>query len=113
MSYVIFIGIPILFSVMVISYAPWILLILLMVAEAKKQGWYIADIGTAYCAFFWYNITITITIPITITITVTVTVTITITIAITVIGGAIIKEFYIIFFFEFLEIQLYPLSNYP
>jgi acyl carrier protein len=51
---VILIGIPILAFVVIISMIPWFVGLKFMVASAKSEGWYSADIHTVYHAFLWW-----------------------------------------------------------
>lgn len=49
-----FVGIPILILVMVFSMIPWFIGLKFMVASAKSDGWYSADIHSVYHAFLWW-----------------------------------------------------------
>jgi acetyltransferase-like isoleucine patch superfamily enzyme/acyl carrier protein len=51
---IVFYGLPVLASVAMVSYAPWVIGLHLMVANAKSSGWYDAEIGTMYEAFLWW-----------------------------------------------------------
>lgn len=51
---VLFYGLPILVSVAMVSYAPWVVGLHMMVSNAKSSGWYDSEITTMYEAFQWW-----------------------------------------------------------
>jgi acetyltransferase-like isoleucine patch superfamily enzyme/acyl carrier protein len=51
---IVFYGLPVLASVAMVSYAPWVIGLHLMVSDAKTSGWYTSEITTMYEAFQWW-----------------------------------------------------------
>ena len=51
---IVLVGIPILLSVLAISFIPWFFVLKLMVLEAKDNGWYQSEIHSIYHAFLWW-----------------------------------------------------------
>jgi acetyltransferase-like isoleucine patch superfamily enzyme/acyl carrier protein len=49
-----FYGLPVLIAVAMVSYAPWVIGLHLMVSNARASGWYDAEITTMYEAFLWW-----------------------------------------------------------
>lgn len=53
-SYIIFLGIPILLIVLAVSFIPWFIVLKTMVSHAKAEGWYKSDLHSIYHAFLWW-----------------------------------------------------------
>ena len=51
---ILFVGIPILLLVLIISYVPWYFGLKIMVQSARSNGWYDAEITSIYAAFQWW-----------------------------------------------------------
>ena len=51
---VLFVGIPILLFVVIVSRIPWYIGLMLMVSNAKLNGWYDSDIHSILHAFLWW-----------------------------------------------------------
>eukprot|EP01035_Chromulina_nebulosa_P020493 gene20493-26587_t len=51
---IIFIGIPILAAVLLISMIPWFIVLNIMVLDAETNGWYNSGISSIYEAFLWW-----------------------------------------------------------
>jgi acyl-CoA synthetase (AMP-forming)/AMP-acid ligase II/acetyltransferase-like isoleucine patch superfamily enzyme/acyl carrier protein len=51
---IVLVGIPILLSVLAISFIPWFIMLKIMVTEAKGNGWYQSEIHSIYHAFLWW-----------------------------------------------------------
>lgn len=51
---IVFIGVPIMLLVLLISFIPWYFVLKLMVYHAKANGWYDGDLHSIYKAFLWW-----------------------------------------------------------
>lgn len=51
---VVLIGMPIMAVVAMVSYVPWVLVLHSMVADARSEGWYKAELTSVYGAFLWW-----------------------------------------------------------
>jgi len=54
LSLIVLIGIPVLATVAMVSYAPWVIVLRAMVNEARDSGWYSSDLNSIYDAFLWW-----------------------------------------------------------